>query len=215
MLVERQLGSRPVGDRPSSIRAEDVVTIALDLIDDRPSGGRQRNEMRLVGLSALSREVDGTVFDLVPAKLGDLLLTSAGEKQDAEGVSIIWLQLLRRAPQLDDLAFVENALAPRFTSRLLCMLKRVDLDDAATDAPHEHAMQMREDATSQDDPAAVGDVVDHGETCASINVSNETTLPAWHDVDADSALDALDRSIPSLISLEPLLEDRLEAHRRQ
>ena len=78
--------------------------------------------MRLVGLSALSREVDGTVFDLVPAKLGDLLLTSAGEKQDAEGVSIIWLQLLRRAPQLDDLAVIKNALAPGFGSGLLRML---------------------------------------------------------------------------------------------
>src|SRR6188472_1350250 len=76
-------------------------------------------------------------------------------------------------------------------------------------------MQMREDATSQDDLATICDSVDHGEAGATVDVSDEAMLPGWQDVDAEPALDATGRPVPGLISLEPFLEDALEAHRWQ
>src|SRR5262249_23020281 len=102
-----------------------------------------------------------------------------------------------------------------FLSWLLCMLNRIDLDDASPDAPNEHAVQMREDATSLDDRAAISDVVDHGETCTTIDIGDEAMLPCREDVGADPALSGLGRSVSGLISLEPLLEHTHETHRWQ
>src|SRR5262245_31245915 len=93
------------------------------------------------------------------------------------------------------------------------MLKWVRLDDASSNAPHEHAMKVREDTASQDDLATVGDVVDHGETCATVDVGDETILPGRQGIGADAALDAASGFVSSLISLEPLLEDAREALR--
>ena len=76
------------------------------------------------------------------------------------------------------------------------MQERVDVDDAATDAPNEEAMQMREDTAGQHDLAAIGDVINDSEGRAAVNVSDQAVLPR-RQASSHPRLDAARRSLPA------------------